>query len=116
MGDRIFIELQSQDFDVPIVVYAHWAGESVLGAVTEVLGNAYIREAPSFLCAQIIYNVFKQCNYDGVQSFGVSSWDSLTASEAYDWADNPTVYVDLDRGWYWVGDADKTFNQFGQEL
>jgi hypothetical protein len=114
MGDRIFIELQSQDFDTPVVIYAYWAGEAILGAVTEVLGITNRIGDPNYLAAQIIHNVFKQCDYDGVNSFGIAAWNYQTAMEAYDWADNPTIYVDLDTGKYYIGDSDQTFNRFGQ--
>lgn len=116
MGDRVFVELNSQDFTTPVVIYSHWAGESILGAVTKVLGMSSRVGDANYLAAQIINSVFKECYYDGELGFGIAAWDSTTASDAYDWADNPTVFVDLDKGYYWVGDSDITYDRFGNPI
>jgi hypothetical protein len=97
MGNRAFIQIESERLEMPIILYGHWSGEDNLAAVQNVLGRTGRIGDPSYLVAQIFYEfacVLGQ--YDGELSFGIEC-GHLTDSV---WADTPTVYVNADNGEY----------------
>jgi len=97
MGNRAFIQIDSERLEMPIILYGHWSGEDNLAAVQNVLGRTGRIGDPSYLVAQIFYEfacVLGQ--YDGELSFGIEC-GHLSGAE---WADTPTVFVNADNGEY----------------
>jgi len=97
MGNRAYIQVESQALEMPIILYGHWSGEDNLAAVQNVLGRTGRIGDPSYLVAQLFYEfacVLGQ--YDGELSFGIEC--GHLSSNA--WADTPTVYVNADNGEY----------------
>jgi len=102
MGDRVHVFLESSSFPNPIEVYSFSAGEEVYDPVKEILATSSCIGDSAYLTAQIINAVFTSLGYDGKLSFGVSS--VADPYEAASWADNPSMYVNLDDGSYQIGD------------
>jgi hypothetical protein len=102
MGNRVTIQIQSEQFLTPINLYGHWAGEQGLTAVREVLARTNRIGDPSFLTAQMFYEFARLGEYDGEHSFGIDAFGSDSVS---DW-DNPPIFVNADDGSYWVGDGE----------
>jgi hypothetical protein len=102
MGDRAYIQIQSERFLTPINLYGHWAGTDGLKVVREVLARTNRVGDPSYLTAQLFYEFAQQGEYDGSSSFGIDAFGSDSVSG---W-DNPTVYVNADDGSYWVGNGE----------
>jgi hypothetical protein len=97
MGNRAFIQVDSQRLEMPIILYGHWSGDDNITAVKNVLERTGRIGDPSYLVAQLFYEfacVLGQ--YDGELSFGVEC-GHLTDSV---WVDTPTVYVNADNGEY----------------
>jgi len=109
MGNRVYVFLESQDFPNPIAVYAHYAGEDIYEPVASILATTDRIGDSSYLTAQIINAVFTSLGYDGKLSFGVSA--VADPYEAAAWADNPSMYVNLDTGTCQIGD--QHFDRFG---
>lgn len=104
MGNRSFIQVESKQFETPVIFYGHWSGDDNLIAVRSVLERSGRIGDPSYLCAQIFYEFAKLGNYDGELSFGIST-GNLDGSE---WADAPTVVVNADNGEYVCEDVTHT--------
>ena len=97
MGDRAFIQIDSTQFDLPILLYGHWSGEENLTAVQNVLARTGRIGDPSYLTAQLFYEFAMVLGqYDGELGFGISSG----VLSATDWQDAPAVYVNADTGEY----------------
>ncbi len=97
MGNRAYIQIESQRFEVPIVIYGHWSGEDNVEAVRNVLSRTGRIGDPSYLVAQIFYEfAITLGQYDGELSFGIEP-GHLFGGE---WADVPNVYVNADTGEY----------------
>ena len=102
MGNRAFIQIDSTQFDLPVLFYGHWSGEDNLTAVRNVLARTSRIGDPSYLAAQLFYEfavVLGQ--YDGELSFGISSG----VLSSTDWQDVPAVYVNADTGEYKIDGA-----------
>lgn len=97
MGDRSFIQIDSQHLETPILLYGHWSGADNLIAVKDVLGRTDRVGDHVYLTAQLFYQfAVVQGRYDGELSFGI---DVGHVSEDH-WVDAPTVYVNADTGEY----------------
>jgi hypothetical protein len=97
MGDRSFIQVESNRFTTPVIFYGHWSGEDNLTAVKNVLARTNRIGDPSYLTAQLFYEfAIELGSYDGSLSFGIES-GYITGE---DWSDNPTVIVNADTGEY----------------
>lgn len=97
MGDRAYIQIESERLELPILLYGHYAGVTNLEAVKTVLARTSRIGDPSYLAAQIFYEfAIVQGNYDGELGFGLDT-GVLTDSV---WVDNPTVYLNADTGEY----------------
>lgn len=101
MGNRAFIEVSSEQFEIPVVFYGHWSGDDNILAVRNVLERSGRIGDPSYLTAQLFYEFSKLGNYDGELSFGIYT-GRVTGSE---WADAPTVFVNADTGEYTYQDT-----------
>lgn len=97
MGNRAFIQIDSTQFDLPVLLYGHWSGEDNLTAVQNVLARTGRIGDPSYLTAQLFYEFAMALGqYDGVLGFGISSG----VLSSTDWQDAPAVYVNADTGEY----------------
>jgi hypothetical protein len=97
MGNRAFIQIDSERFAMPIVLYGHWSGEDNLTAVKNVLDRTSRVGDPEYLAAQIFYEfAITLGGYDGNLSFGISSGVIGSGS----WQDVEPVYVNADTGEY----------------
>jgi len=94
MGDRSYIQVDSESFELPIVLYGHWSGEDNVVAVQNVLARTDRVGDPSYLTAQLFYEFARLGNYDGELSFGIDTGEVGTEA----WTDAPTVYVNADTG------------------
>lgn len=97
MGDRAYIQINSESFPEPVILYGHWAGEDNLEAVKNVLRQtSRIGDAP-YLTAQIFYEfAVKLGAYGGDTGFGI--WTGELTSDR--WEDSPAVIVNADTGEY----------------
>jgi hypothetical protein len=97
MGNRAYIQVDSQRFQTPIIFYGHWSGEDNLTAVQNVLARTARIGDASYLTAELFYGfAIELGSYDGSLSFGIES-GYLTGSE---WGDVPSVLVNADTGEY----------------
>jgi len=97
MGNRAFIQIDSTQFDLPVILYGHYSGEDNLTAVQNVLARTGRIGDPSYLTAQLFYEfALVLGQYDGELSFGISS--GVLSDK--DWQDVPAVYVNADTGEY----------------
>ena len=94
MGNRAFIQVESERFVEPLVFYGHWSGETNVAAVQSVLERTDRVGDPSYLSAQIFHEFTKLGGYEGGTGFGI--WVGRVTAE--DWADNPTVVINADTG------------------
>ena len=101
MGNRGFIQVESAQFEIPVVFYGHWSGDDNILAVRSVLERSGRIGDPSYLTAQIFYEFATLGNYDGELSFGIYT-GKVDGSE---WADAPTVFVNADTGEYTYQDV-----------
>jgi hypothetical protein len=102
MGNRAFIQIESRNLEMPIILYGHWSGEDNLTAVRNVLDRTGRIGDPSYLVAQIFYEfAIVLGQYDGELSFGIDC-GHLGGAE---WADTPNVYVNADTGEYTYQDV-----------
>jgi len=103
MGDRSLIIVRSSDFGTnEIRLYGHWAGDSNLTAVQNVIARAGNRVGDSsYLTAQLFHEFAVTLGgYAGTLGYGISlasSWDDEG------WIDNETVIIDADNGNYTCG-------------
>ena len=104
MGDRAWVQIESKEFDTPVLFYGHWVGEDGLKAVQDVLANTKRIADPGYLTAQLFYKFAER--YDGELGFGIYSGTISPHEES-----NPSVYVDVDDGSYKVGDGEWVSNQ-----
>lgn len=96
MGNRAYIQIDSQRFQSPIIFYGHWSGTDNLTAVKNVLEKTARIGDPSYLTAQLFYEFSRLGEYDGSLSFGIET-GHLTGGE---WSDVPSVLVNADTGEY----------------
>jgi hypothetical protein len=97
MGNRAYIQVDSQRFQTPIIFYGHWSGEDNLTAVQNVLARTARIGDASYLTAQLFHGFAMELGeYDGSLGFGIES-GYLTGSE---WGDVPSVLVNADTGEY----------------
>lgn len=97
MGSRAFIQIDSEQFDLPVLLYGHYSGDDNLTAVRNVLGRTGRIGDPSYLTAQLFFEfALVLGQYDGELSFGISTG---VLSE-FAWQDVPAVYVNADTGEY----------------
>lgn len=99
MGNRAYIQVESERLASPIIFYGHWSGEDNLTAVQNVLARtARLGDVP-YLTAQLFYEFAVILgSYDGSLGFGIES-GHLTETE---WGDVPSVIVNADTGEYSV--------------
>jgi hypothetical protein len=97
MGDRAYIQINSEQFAEPIIFYGHWAGEQNLEAVKNVLmRTSRIGDAP-YLAAQLFHEFSARLgSYNGDTGFGIMSGE--LASDR--WENAPAVIVNADTGVY----------------
>ena len=99
MGNRAYIQIESKNLEMPIILYGHWSGDDNLTAVRNVLERTDRIGDPNYLIAQIFYEFAVVLgNYDGSLSFGIEC-GQLAGGE---WADVPNVFVNADTGEYAV--------------
>jgi hypothetical protein len=97
MGNRAYIQIESERFTSPVIFYGHWSGEDNLTAVQNVLARTARIGDPSYLTAELFYEfAVKLGSYDGSLSFGIET-GHLTGQE---WGDVPSVIVNADTGEY----------------
>jgi hypothetical protein len=108
MGNRAYIQIDSKNLDLPIILYGHWSGDDNLTAVKNVLARTTRIGDPSYLVAQIFYEFATLGNYDGELSFGIEA-GQLAGAEM---ANVPNVYVHADSGAYSY--CDKVYTEFVQ--
>lgn len=109
MGNRAFIQIDSERFELPILLYGHWSGEDNLTAVRNVLGRTDRVGQPDYLTAQIFYEfAIALGQYDGALSFGISP--GVLGSG--DWQDVEPVYVNADTGEYRYGGV--TYDEYAK--
>jgi hypothetical protein len=107
MGNRAFIQIDSNLFEMPIVFYGHWSGSENLEAVRNVLSRTDRIGDPSYLSAQIFHEFSVGLrDYDGGLGFGIS----VGVVGSGEWADTDTIYVNADTGEYRLGD--KVYSEF----
>jgi hypothetical protein len=111
MGDRTYVFLESSSFPDAIAIYAHWGNTEIYEIVKDVVASSDRVGDPSYLSAAIIHACFKAFEYDGRLGFGVAPVSDPYATA--EWADNPSMYVDLDNGDYRIGEA--TYDRFGND-
>jgi hypothetical protein len=98
MGDRAYIQIESQRLERPVLLYGHWSGTDNLQAVRNVLEKtARIGDVP-YLTASLFWEFAKLGSYDGSLSFGIEVGD-LTDSPTW-MLDNPIAFVNADSGQY----------------
>ena len=96
MGNRAYIQIDSNRLPESILLYGHWSGDDNLKAVqtalqlTDRIGDA------TYLAAQIFYQFTTLAHYDGRLGFGIDV--GTMANDIY--GDVPTVYVNADTGVY----------------
>jgi hypothetical protein len=96
MGDRsnIVIRETASQKDNLVILYGHWAGDSNLTAVINVLEKTDRIGDSTYLTAQIFHEFTQLGNYDGGLGYGLWVGDMDTIDET----DNPAVIVDADNG------------------
>jgi hypothetical protein len=100
MGNRAFIQIDSEIFEMPIVFYGHWSGSENLEAVRNVLSRTDRIGDPSYLSAQIFHEFSARLGgYEGGLGFGISV--GVVGNDF--WADTDTIYVNADTGEYRIG-------------
>ena len=99
MGNRSLIVVRSKEYgDNEIRLYGHWSGTDNLEAVKNVLARTGRVGDDSYLTAQLFHEFSVNLGgYDGELSFGI--YLAETGSDE-GWIDSPTVYVDVDYGYY----------------
>jgi hypothetical protein len=99
MGNRAFIQVESENLETPIIIYGHWSGEDNLAAVQNVLATTDRVGDPSYLAAQLFYEfAVKLGSYTGELGFGIST--GHLGGGDWEWADVPSVLVNADTGEY----------------
>lgn len=95
MGNRAYIEITTGASELDTIsIYGHWAGDSNLEAVRNVLGRTDRIGEHSYLTAQIFHEwAFNLNGYNGDTGFGIMAGSG-------DEEENPTVYVNADNGSY----------------
>ena len=97
MGDRAYIQINSEIFPEPVILYGHWSGEDNLEAVKNVLARTDRIGDPPYLTAQIFYEFsVGLARYDGSLGFGIST-GSLSPDR---WENTDSVVVNADSGIY----------------
>jgi hypothetical protein len=105
MGDRSVITVVSQQGTVSL--YGHWAGETNLEAVRNVLSRTDRIGDPTYLTAQLFYEFAEVLGgYDGKLSYGIAAGEMDEG-----WMDNPTVFVDAETGEYCL-EGEETQTEF----
>ena len=97
MGNRAFIQIDSERLETPVILYGHWSGEDNLTAVKNVLERTNRIGDPSYLTAQIFYEfAIGLGGYTGELGFGIES-GHLAGNED---SNVPSVSVNADTGEY----------------
>lgn len=97
MGNRAYIQIESQRLERPVLLYGHWSGTDNVQAVRNVLGSPTARIGDAqYLTAGLFWEFAKLGSYDGSLGFGIDVGD-LTDSF---WVDSPSVFVNADSGQY----------------
>lgn len=97
MGNRSMIQVESKEFEAPVLMYGHWAGEDNIRVVRKVLTQTNRIGDAGYLTAQIFYEFTTAGAYDGELGFGL-----YAGTDDQILTDNPTVYVNADDGSYSV--------------
>lgn len=106
MGNRAYIQIDSERLETPIVLYGHWSGDDNLTAVKNVLERTDRIGDKSYLTAQIFYEFAVALgSYTGDLGFGID-----TGELSSELGDVDTVYVNADTGEYKVDG--KTYTEF----
>lgn len=92
MGDRVWIQIESERQAAPILLYGHYSGEQALEAVKNVIARTDRIGDPTYLAAQVFHEFTTLGGYNGNLGYGISTGFAPT----YD--DNPTVYLNADNG------------------
>jgi hypothetical protein len=96
VGDRSVITVVSRE--ATISIYGHYAGDTNLMAVRNVLKRTDRIGDPAYLTAQLFHEFAVVLgNFDGNLGYGISegTWED-------DWLDNPTVIVNAENGEYCI--------------
>jgi hypothetical protein len=94
MGNRSVITVVSQDSTVSL--YGHYAGETNLEAVRNVLARTERVGDPAYLTAQLFHEFAVNLGgYNGVDGYGI-----INGTSEQIWLDNPTVIVNAETGEY----------------
>lgn len=93
MGDRSIIVIESEQFEVPLSFYGHWAGGDHLDAVRDVIEETDRIGDAGYLAAQIFYKfAVMYGNYQGKLGY------AIYPCELQGWSDNARVFVNADTG------------------
>lgn len=98
MGDRVWIQIESEQQAAPILLYGHFAGEQALEAVKNVIAKTDRIGDPVYLTAQVFHEFTKLGGYNGGLGYGIST------GHAPEYDDRPTVYLNADNGEITVND------------
>lgn len=105
MGNRSYIQVDTNNGTDSVLLYGHWSGEDNLTAIRNVLARTDRLGDVSYLTAQIFYEFAVALGgYDGNLSFGIQA-GKLNGDE---WENSPSVRVNADTGVYWVDDEEHT--------
>lgn len=105
MGNRAYIQIESERFSTPVILYGHWSGEDNILAVRNVLRRTDRIGDPTYLAAQIFYEFAVNLgSYRGELGFGIDSYDG----DIMHLGDVDTVYVNADTGVYSYGEEEVT--------
>lgn len=109
MGDRAYITITTGASELDTIsLYGHWAGNTNVDAVRNVLQRTDRIGDISYLTAQIFHEWTTMHDYDGTLSFGIFAGDCGED-------ENPTVYVNADNGEYTIkGEMFTEFAKYGK--
>lgn len=96
MGNRAYIQIDSERLPESVLLYGHWSGDDNLTAVRNVLARTDRIGDPTYLTAQLFWEFTRLADYDGKLGFGIDV--GVMANDVY--GDVPTIYVNADRGTY----------------
>jgi hypothetical protein len=107
MGNRSVITVVSSEATVSL--YGHWAGETNLEAVRNVLSRTDRIGNHDYLTAQLFHEFAVNLgNYDGTLGYGITAGEYES-----DWLDNPTVIVNAETGEYCL-EGEETITEFAK--
>jgi hypothetical protein len=95
MGNRATLYVISKQHQAPIAFYGHWAGDTNVRAVVDVLKRTDRVGDASYLTAQLFYEYAVVLgSYSGGTGFGIGTFEAIDDT----WDDNPAIIVDADTG------------------